>query len=202
MSTGQIHRDWTTRAAGARYSAPEMAIRATRTLRGAAAGALACGVWAAQQPLDKRVFSSAYDDVELLGKAVTRGRWWYALGLAAHVGNGALFGAAYANVAPSVPLAPWSRGPLAGMLEHVGLWSLVGAVDRLHPARRELPALSGNRQAFAQGLWRHALFGALLGELERRLNAGPEPLEPVPEEIVSHNGRGDFEHAVSAQRAT
>ena len=29
---------------------------------------VAAGVWAAQQPLDKRVFECGYDDVELLGK--------------------------------------------------------------------------------------------------------------------------------------
>jgi hypothetical protein len=39
-----------------------------RTVNGAMAGAVAAGVWAAQQPLDKRVFDSDYDDVELLGK--------------------------------------------------------------------------------------------------------------------------------------
>ena len=34
----------------------------------------AAAVWAVEQPLDKLVFGSRYDDVELLGKAVTRGR--------------------------------------------------------------------------------------------------------------------------------
>ena len=37
------------------------------------AGAVGAAVWAAQQPLDKRVFGCDYDDVELLGKPVTRG---------------------------------------------------------------------------------------------------------------------------------
>ena len=43
-----------------------------RTLNGGLAGALAAAVWAAQQPIDKRLFGSRYDDVELLGKLVTR----------------------------------------------------------------------------------------------------------------------------------
>src|SRR5664279_292877 len=68
----------------------------TRTLRGAVSGAVAAAVWGVQQPLDKRVFSSRYDDIELLGKAVTRGDAWYAFGLGLHIGNGALFGAIYA----------------------------------------------------------------------------------------------------------
>ena len=50
-----------------------MALDRTRTLRGALAGAAAAAVWAAQQPLDQRVFGVDYDDVELLGRFVTRG---------------------------------------------------------------------------------------------------------------------------------
>ena len=45
----------------------------TRTLRGAVCGAVAAAVWGLQQPLDKLVFSSRYDDVELVGKAAVRG---------------------------------------------------------------------------------------------------------------------------------
>ena len=51
-----------------------MVIDRAKTARGALAGAVAAGVWAAQQPLDKTVFGVDYDDTELLGKAVTRGR--------------------------------------------------------------------------------------------------------------------------------
>ena len=47
-----------------------MAFDRTRTLRGALAGAAAAAVWAAQQPLDKRVFGVDYDDAELLGRLV------------------------------------------------------------------------------------------------------------------------------------
>ncbi|MGI9094733.1 MAG: hypothetical protein ACR2F4_04050, partial [Thermoleophilaceae bacterium] len=59
-----------------------------RSLNGAIAGAAAAGVWAAQQPADKRAFGSGYDDVELLGKLITRGDAWPAAGLAVHVANG------------------------------------------------------------------------------------------------------------------
>lgn len=143
-----------------------MAVAATvahRVRRGALAGAGAAAVWAAQQPLDKRLFACDYDDVQLLGKAITRSRGWYPLGLALHVANGACFGAVYASIAPHVRLAPWLRGLLAGMAEHVGLWPLTRLVDRHHPASGELPALSGNRRAFAQATWRHAIFGLALG---------------------------------------
>jgi hypothetical protein len=174
------------------------AIDRTRTLRGAVSGAVAAAVWALEQPLDKLVFSCPYDDVELLGKAVTRGDGWYPAGLALHIQNGALFGAAYANLAPLLPLPAAMRGPAVGLLEHLASWPLTTVTDRLHPARKELPSLGANRKAFAQAAWRHLLFGIVLGELERRLNAAPEPAPPQPEADYSSNGHGSLEHAVSA----
>ena len=122
-------------------------------------------MWAAQQPLDKRLFESDYDDVELLGKLVTRGDGWQAAGL------------------------------LAGLAEHALLWPLSRVLDRAHPARRELVPLSGNRRAFAQAAWRHALFGLVLGALEALINdrSADEP-PPIP---FSSNGHGSLEAAVS-----
>ncbi len=173
----------------------------TRSLRGALAGGTAAAVWAAGQPLDRRLFGSDYDDVELLGKALTRGRAWPAFGLALHVGNGALFGAVYAQVVSRVPtrVPPAVWGPLAGTIEHLGFWPLVWVVDRVHPARDELPRLTGNRRAFWQAAWRHLLFGFVLGELERRLNP-PAILEeePAAEYAASTNGHGSLENAVLA----
>jgi hypothetical protein len=69
--------------------------------------------------------------------------------------------------------------------------------DRLHPARGQLPKLAGNRRAFAQSLWRHLLFGIVLGELERRLNAEPEPAPPAASDDYSSNGHGQLEHTVN-----
>jgi hypothetical protein len=172
-----------------------MVIDRTQTLRGALAGAAAAAVWAAQTPLDKRVFGIAYDDVELLGKAFTRRRAWRAIGLAVHLQNGALFGAVYANVAPSVPLPSWSRGPLAGLIENFATWPLTAVSDRVHPARDELPKLAGSGRALAQATWRHLLFGIVLGELERRLNSEARD-EPEPwAHVISSNGHGNIEHA-------
>ncbi len=178
-----------------------MAFDRARTARGALAGAVAAGAWAAQQPLDKRVFASSYDDVELLGKALTRGPAWYPAGLALHVANGALFGAVYANVARLVPLPAWSRGPAAALVENFGLWPLGQLSDRIHPARRDLPPLHGNRSALAQSTWRHLLFGVVLGELERRLNPPVRDVPPPYEAMVSSNGHGSIEHAVAAGAA-
>jgi hypothetical protein len=145
-----------------------------RTLNGAAAGAAAALGWAAQQPIDKRVFGSRYDDVELLGKLVTRGPAWPAAGLGLHVANGAMFGAVYSLARPLVPAPPIVAGVAAGMAEHFGFWPLGVLIDRHHPARAELEPLRGNRRAFAQATWRHLLFGVVLAELERRLNEAAE----------------------------
>jgi hypothetical protein len=178
-----------------------MALDRGRTARGALAGALAAAVWAAQQPLDKRLSGSAYDDVELLGRAFARDAGWYPIGLAAHVSNGAAFGAAYANLAPLVPLPAWARGPALAMVEHLATWPLAQLTERLHPARDDLPHLAGDRRAFALATWRHLLFGLVLGELERRLNPS-EPAEEMPYEVlVSPNGHGEIEHAVTAGSA-
>jgi hypothetical protein len=158
---------------------------------------VAAAVWGLTQPLDKLAFNSAYDDVELLGKSVVRGDGWYAVGFGMHMLNGALFGGAYANLAPVLPLPAALRGPAAALFEHVAMWPLGAVSDRVHPARNELPKLSGNRAAFLQSTWRHLLFGLILGELERRVNAEPEPAPPEPEADYSSNGHGSLEHAVS-----
>jgi hypothetical protein len=165
-------------------------------MNGALAGTVAAGVWAAQQPLDKRVFGCDQDDVELLGKLVTKGDAWPAAGLALHLQNGAVFGAAYSQLRPFIPGPAPLRAVLAAMTEHAALWPLGRLSDRHHPARGDLVALAGNRRALAQATWRHFLFGVVLGELERRLNAEDE-FEP-PEVPISSNGHGNIEHAAVA----
>ncbi|HEX4364345.1 MAG TPA: hypothetical protein VHZ75_07320 [Solirubrobacteraceae bacterium] len=174
-----------------------MVIDRAKTVRGAVAGAVAAAVWLAQQPLDKPLFGVDYDDSELLGKAVTRGRAWPVVGAVLHVGNGAVLGALYSNVAPRLPLPSWCRGPVVALGEHVATWPLTLAVDRVHPARDEMPRLASSARAFAQATWRHLLFGIVLGELERRLNASPDPELPSYEHVVSSNGHGRLEHAVT-----
>src|SRR3954452_3790416 len=164
-----------------------MALNGTRTLRGALAGATAAAVWAAQSPLDKRVFGVDYDDVELLGKLVTREPAWFPIGLAAHIRNGALFRALYAHVAPSMPVPRAPRGPLAGLIEHLATWPATILLERVHPAAGEMPELWGDPRAFAQATWRHTLFGLVMGELERRLNPGADSPAPIDDAAVASN---------------
>jgi uncharacterized protein DUF6789 len=140
------------------------------SVRGAVAGAVATVVMTLEQPLDKRLFDSRYDDVEILGKLVTRGDQWRPIGFVLHVQNGAVFGAAYARLKPSLPGPPVLRGLLVALIEHVAAWPLTVVFDRYHPAREELPKLAASRRAFGQATIRHAVFGIVLGLVEDALD--------------------------------
>jgi hypothetical protein len=175
-----------------------MSLTAMRALRGALAGTVAAAVWAAQQPLDRRVFGVPYDDTELLGRWVVQGSGWRPVGIGLHLANGAVLGALYAGVARSLPVGAHLRGPVVGLAEHLATWPGTAALDRVHPAARDLPSLWGSGRAFAQATWRHLLFGTVLGELERRLNADAEPPAVVDDELAASNGHGSAEHLVSS----
>jgi hypothetical protein len=179
-----------------------MAADTTRVLRGALAGAIAASVWAAQQPLDKKLFGVDYDDVELLGSLVTRERGTpatVAIGTAMHVANGALFGAVYAAASPSLGGPGALRGLAAGLAENVATWPLTRLVAPLHPAGSSFPELWGDRLAFAQATWRHALFGTLLGVVEEKLNPPRGEAAPAEEDRSTSNGHGNVEHLVVAR---
>jgi len=141
-----------------------------RSARGALAGAVAAVAMSLEQPLDKRLFECGYDDLEILGKFVTRGEAWRPIGVLLHVQNGAVLGAAYASIRPSLAGPGALTGLLAGLTEHLATWPMVALVDRYHPARTQMPKLAGNRRAFAQATIRHAVFGIVLGVLADALN--------------------------------
>jgi hypothetical protein len=124
--------------------------------RAAAAGAAAAALWALQEPIDRRAFGVDYSDPRLLGRLVGRGP---AVGFAIHVANGVGFGLAFEETRRRVDLEPTRLALGMALVEHVALWPLIAVVES-----RELAA---NPRAFAQGTWRHALFGVLLGRLAR-----------------------------------
>lgn len=135
-------------------------------VRAAGAGAAAAGAWAALERVDRRVFAHDYSDVAMLGKLVTRSRWWPAAGLAVHAANGAAFGLAFDELRRRTGSPPRRLAITLAMAEHVALYPLSYFVDTRHPARGEAgvaPLLSG--RAFAQATVRHVVFGILLGRL-------------------------------------
>ena len=134
-------------------------------MRSARAGALAALVWAAVEPLDKRVLAHDYSDVAVLGKAVTRSRAWPLAGLAVHAANGAVFGARLRRGAPSHRRRrrggshSGSHSPSTPRCSRSAPQSTASIPPR---GSAGLAPLWSNR-AFAQATFRHALFGAALG---------------------------------------
>jgi hypothetical protein len=184
MPVGVLHRYWYP-VREAPVTVAGMAFDRVRTARGALAGAVAAGVWALQEPLDDLVFKTGYSDVALLGGAVGAGR---GAGLAVHLVNGAAFGAVYAEFAPRLgaSLPASARGPAAAMAEHLASWPLTAFSS----------AVPATPRGFAQATWRHALFGVVLGELERRLNDAGDEDDDAYHAMVSSNGHGNIEHAI------
>ncbi len=139
----------------------------SRRLRAAGAGAAAATVWGLLEPIDQRLLDCDYSDVAVLGKGVTRGPHWRAVGFALHAANGAVFGLAFDELRRRLPLSPRRLAVGLAVAEHLTLYPLCYFIDRYHPARGEpgIPPLLRNPRAFAQATWRHALFGTVLGRL-------------------------------------
>lgn len=113
-------------------------------MRAALAGAVAATVWGLQEPLDRRVFRCDYSDVRLVG------------GLPVHALNGALFGLAYDVVRRRTRAEQTRLAVGLAVAEHTVLWPLLGLLA---------PDAAKSPRAFAQGLYRHVLFGLVLGRL-------------------------------------
>ena len=130
--------------------------------RAAAAGAAAALVWAALEPIDRRLFRHDYSDVAMLGKLVTRTRAWPVAGLAVHAGNGALFAVAHHLLRRRYGI----RAVTLALVENTALFPLAPLIDRFHPARgtRGLAPLA-SRRGLAQATVRHLVFGVVLDEL-------------------------------------
>lgn len=135
--------------------------------QGAAAGCVAAAAWAASEPVLGRLARiGSYSDVRLLGRGAVRNRAWPAVGLALHLTNGALFGAAFARAG----LRGVRAGVAVAQLENLALWPALALVDRVHPDRRAgvWPPLVRNPRVAAYEVAVHALFGAVLGALTGR----------------------------------
>jgi hypothetical protein len=135
-------------------------------VKGAAAGAVAAAAWAATDPLLQRLAGTPYSNARLLGRLVTRRRAWPVVGVAMHVANGALFGAAFERLG----LRGAKAGVIAAEVENTVLWPTMAIADRVHPDRRDgtWPPLVSSPGVAAQEVVGHAIFGAVLGALVGR----------------------------------
>jgi len=113
-------------------------------MRAALAGAVAATVWGLQEPFDRRLFGCDYSDVKLVG------------GLGVHALNGALFGLAFDFIRKRTSVDQRRLAVGLALAEHTVLWPLLGFFE---------PEVVKKPRAFAQGIYRHALFGAVLGRL-------------------------------------
>ena len=135
-------------------------------MRGAAAGAAAAAAWSASEPLLRKVTGTTYSNARLLGRFATRSRAWPVAGLALHVANGAVFGAAFERLG----LQGIKAGIVAAEIENTLAWPAMAIVDRIHPDRRDgtWPPLVRSPRVAAQEVVGHAIFGAVLGALAGR----------------------------------
>ena len=135
-------------------------------MRGAKAGVAAAAVRVAAEPLLGRLVGTPYSDVRLLGRMVTTGRAWPVAGVAVHLVNGALFGAAFERLG----LGGVRHGVIAAEAENLVLWPGFAVVDRVHPDRRDgtWPRLVTSPRVAVYEVSTHALFGAVLGLATRR----------------------------------
>ena len=127
------------------------------------AGIVAAGVWAAAEPALARAFGIPwYSDRRLLGGLLRVGP---EAAIAAHLANGALFGAAFERLGFRGPV----RGVALAQAESLALWPWMALIDRVHKDRRAgaWPPLLRNGRVFAYEVTVHALFGAVLGSLLR-----------------------------------
>jgi hypothetical protein len=138
-------------------------MRVGRAARAALAGAVAAGCWAAAEPLLGRATGGYHRQARLIGGLVAPEGSWRAVGLVVHLANGAAFGIAFDRLGGYGV----GRGVLAAEAENALLWPLVAVLDRIHPDVRsgDWPPLLRNRNAAAQEVLGHAVFGAVLGGL-------------------------------------
>jgi hypothetical protein len=144
-----------------------MPLAPARLAQGAAAGVAAAAVWAAAEPVLRRISGTPFSDTRLLSGLVERWRpalgAGYPLGLGLHLVNGAAFGAAFVALGGH----GWRQGILAAQVENLVLWPAMLVADRQHPDRRagRWPPLAGSPRVLGQEVAAHALFGAILGAL-------------------------------------
>jgi hypothetical protein len=137
---------------------------------GAAAGVVAGLAYLAAQALDLRLLRTRADDLAIHGRPLSADpRRWRAAGAVLHLGFGAVLGAVYAGWPRrrlTTYLPPWVAGIVFLQAENAVLYPLLLPLHRLHPAWREGLLESYFRPRTAgQQVWRHLVFGAVLGAL-------------------------------------
>jgi hypothetical protein len=87
-----------------------------------------------------------------------------------HAGNGAIAGVLFAALDRRLPGTTKRNAVAFALVESVATYPLTALSDRYHPARgaADLPPMAHSARGFGQALWRHLLFGLVLGALLER----------------------------------
>ena len=128
---------------------------------------MAATFWTAVDPLLEHTFRTPYADAKLLGPFITQGPLEPVANLATHAAGGFAFGYLFSRLGGRGV----KNGVAAAVAENTLSWPGLAVFDRIHPYRRSgaWPPLVSNPRVFAQATTGHALFGALLGVLSRRV---------------------------------
>lgn len=136
-----------------------------------AAAGLAAGVaYVVTQELDIRLTGRNVDDLAALGRLIVRqpGRARL-VGLVMHLVNSVVLALIYSRVETKLPGPPAARGALFATVENLVLYPIT-IFDGQHPGIRDGSiARYWTWPAFLQSVPRHLVYGAVLGELLRRL---------------------------------
>ena len=147
-----------------------------RSLRAAAAGAVAAAAWVVAEPAIRRALGGPHRELRLVGGLLAPERAWLPVGLAVHLANGAAFGIVFDRLG--------GRGiraaVVAAQVENAALWPAMALVDRLHPDVRSgrWPPLARNQSAAAQEIAGHLVFGVVLGVLLAKPAVGRGGVRP------------------------
>jgi hypothetical protein len=136
-----------------------------RTLKAAAAGVIAAGIWAASEPLIRRYSHAVHSEPRLVGGVLAPEPYTVPVGLVVHLMNGAVFGVAFDRLGRRGVV----QGVAAAQFENAVLWPTLIGFDKLLPDVKSgnWPPLLTDRRALAHEVAGHAVFGAVLGTLIR-----------------------------------
>lgn len=139
--------------------------------RGAVSGVVAAGAMLIAMLGDLRLTHARTNELRLLGGLIPWcGRFWPLTGTVMHFGNGAALGTLYGYVQAGLPGPDWLRGLLFAQLENLLLWPVLFVIERIHPQIKTGELGSFNHPgAFVAEVFRHAVYGVVLGVMFRKL---------------------------------
>lgn len=136
----------------------------------AVAGVVSGFAYLVAQSVDLAITKNKVDDRVMLGRLVpVHPSHAVTVGTVMHIANSVIFAAVFRLVGRDLLKGPmWWRGAVFASIENIVLYPLA-ILEDFHPALRDGQLDSYQSvTAFAQGVWRHIVIGAILGALTPR----------------------------------